>query len=374
MASLDSLSPEGSPVAGALPLESGTRRRPPPIEGFSLKQTEEVGLVISGRYEVEGLLGSGGTASVYLARDRQSDELVVVKRMKDEVARVEELRACFLLEARALSHVDHPAVIRVLDIEEPADEPPFLTLEALKGETLGDYVKREEVLPTRLALELFREAAMALQAVHDAGVVHRDIKPDNLYLVGPVGQPGKIKVLDFGMAHLKAEGHDENSTSILGTAQYMAPEQILVEPVDARTDVYSLGVVLFRALTGHLPFEGRDKPDFLRHQLFSPVPPVSWLNEELPEALQQIVQRATRKAPAERFQTMREFEEALLEVLESDPESPRISFVPAGDEPDVYEPTSPRGRRVASVLATQFGVYSRPHTPSLASVVKTEQD
>lgn len=374
MTSTDSLSPEGTTGTTGSPLESGTRRRPPPTEGFSLKHSEQVGLIVSGRYEVEGLLGEGGTAHVYLARDRHTDRFVVVKRMKEEVARSEELRACFLLEARALAHVDHPAVIRVLDIEEPVGEPPFLALEALKGETLGDYMKREGVIPMEVALPLFQQAAEALQAVHAAGVVHRDIKPDNLYLVGPVGKPTSIKVLDFGMAHLKEEGHDENSTSILGTAQYMAPEQILVEPVDARTDIYSLGVVLFRALTGHLPFEGRDKPDLLRHQLFSPVPPVHWLNEDLPEAMQQIVHKATRKAPVERFQTMAEFVTALVELIEADSDEPRISFVPPGTEPDVYEPSSARGKHAASILATQFGVYSRPHNPPLAPLGDSERD
>jgi serine/threonine protein kinase len=374
MASSDSPSPMGEPAFSGTPLESGTRRRPPSTEGFALKGSDERGLVISGRYEVEGLLGEGGTALVYLALDAQTDSRVVIKRMKEEVAKCDKLRACFLLEARALSQVDHPAVIRVLDIEEPVDEPPYLALEALKGETLGDYVKREGMIPLALAARLFREAAEALQAVHDAGVVHRDIKPDNLYLVEQVGRPLRIKVLDFGMAHLEAEGHDEASTSILGTAQYMAPEQILVEPVDARTDVYALGVVLFRALTGHLPFDGQNKPDLLRHQLFSPVPPVHWLNEELPEAIQQIVSKATRKAPGERFQTMSEFAQALSELIDSDFESARITFVPPSTEPDIYEPRSARGKHAASVLAMEFGIYSRPHHPALAPVSDSKPD
>src|SRR5690606_17193414 len=135
--------------------------------------------------------------------------------------------------------------------------------EALRGETLGDYLKREEAMPVDLAVFLIREAALALASVHTAGVVHRDIKPDNLFLVGEIGRPQSLKVLDFGMARLSDEIYDENSTSILGTVQYMAPEQILVEPVDARTDGYALGVVLFRMLTGHLPFDAQSKNDLL---------------------------------------------------------------------------------------------------------------
>ncbi len=349
-----------------LPLLRKLPRRSPSIVGFSLRPSPAIGVEIAGRYRVEGFLGEGGTALVYLAREKESGDLVVIKQMKPEIADTPELRARFLLEARALSAVDHPGVVRVLDIEEPDGEPPFLTLEALRGETLGDYLKREGVMPVEESIRLIRDAVRALDAVHEAGIVHRDIKPDNLFLVGEVGSPSSIKVLDFGMARLSDEIYDETSTSILGTVQYMAPEQILVEPVDARTDGYALGVVLFRMLTGHLPFEAHSKNDLLRHQLFSPVPPVTWLHEEVPVTLDRIIHKATRKAPDARFASMKELQEALdgLLGLEEPPTSTMLSTeLPEANE-DIYEPVSARGKHVATVLAAEFGIYSRPHNPT----------
>ncbi|HXS19203.1 MAG TPA: serine/threonine-protein kinase, partial [Polyangiaceae bacterium] len=232
-------------------------------------------------------------------------------------------------------------------------------------------------MPPALAMRMLRQAAVALSAVHEVGLVHRDIKPDNIYLVGPIDHPTHVKVLDFGMAHAVDHGHDDNSTSILGTAQYMAPEQILVEPVDARTDVYGLGVVLFRAVTGHLPFDDvKNKHQLLRHQLFSPVPPASWLHEEISPALEALIHRATRKSPAARFADMAQlvdaFDRALAAADECGSDDVASSWGSgAGDDgqaaddqalidPDVYVPMSAKGQKAAQVLAIEFGIYSRP--------------
>jgi serine/threonine-protein kinase len=215
-----------------------------------------------------------------------------------------------------------------------------------------------------------REAAVALSAVHRAGLIHRDIKPDNIYLVGPIDRPCSVKVLDFGMAHAIDEGHDENSTSILGTAQYMAPEQILVEPIDARADIYGLGVVLFRSVTGHLPFDDvKSKHHLLRHQLFSPVPPASWLHDEINPELERLIHRCTRKAPAARYRTMDEvvaaFDAALIgrssELSRTEESTSASSLERAGScDPDIYVPLTDKGRKAAEILAVEFGIYSRP--------------
>lgn len=332
------------------------------LEGFSLKDHEPLELTVAGRYRVKGFLGEGGTALVYLARDLEQDRLVVVKQMKESVASSSELRTRFMLEARALSCVDHPSVVRVLDLGDPEDEAPYLVLEALRGESLGDYLRREGTMELELAVPLLVEAGKALAAVHDAQMVHRDVKPDNLFLVGPIGEPHSLKVLDFGMAQLSDEVADSESTSILGTAQYMAPEQILVEPIDGRTDVYALGVVLFRALTGHLPFEAQNKSDLLRHQLFSPLPPATWLDETLPDLMVKIIQRASRKAPEARFLHMTEMVEALELLLPGSEENERPLFpIASWEGPDVYDPVTARGRKAARILAADFGVYAHPH-------------
>ncbi|HSC86744.1 MAG TPA: serine/threonine-protein kinase [Polyangiaceae bacterium] len=331
---------------------------------------------------IEGFLGKGGTANVFLARDQRSHELVVLKRMNAHSAAVPELRQRFVLEARALESVQHPAVIRVMGIEEPPDEPPWMWLEALKGESLGEYLARNERLDPELALRLAREAAHALEAVHEVGIVHRDVKPDNLFLVGPQGDPDHLKVLDFGMARMPDEEHDESSTSILGTAQYMAPEQILVEPVDGRSDVYALGVVLFRMVTGHLPFDAHNPGDLLRHQLFSPVPPPSWLVDDLPPGLEELILRATRKNPRHRYASMRELGSALdvlVGIVSSVINEAELASHPAWPlldaEPphDAYEPVTEKGLHAARVLAKEFGIYAHG-APRTSTAQPTDPD
>lgn len=224
-------------------------------------------------------------------------------------------------------------------------------------------------MDAELALRLVRQAAHALEAVHGAGIVHRDVKPDNLFLVGTVGTPELLKVLDFGMAKLETSVYPESDSSILGTVQYMPPEQILVEPVDGRTDVYALGVVLFRALTGHLPFEGPDKASIIRHQLFSPVPPPSWLVEDLPPELEEIILRATQKNPRDRYPSMREFGAALdryvgLVDLPSDPRGRESSIENLlGSR---YEPVTAQGKRALEILARDFGIFASASLPKEA--------
>ena len=355
---------------------------PASLAGFHLKQSLVQDLLIADRYRVVGYLGQGGTAEVFLAEDQSlldqgsclgelslrqlrgapSPALVVIKRMKATVAESDELRMRFIAEARALRCVSHANVVRVLDLGEPEGCSPYLALEALRGESLGDFLRRDQVMSLPLAVRMMIEVGRALSAVHGANMVHRDIKPDNIFLVGPMGDPESFKVLDFGMARLSDESHNPDSTSILGTAQYMAPEQILVEPVDARTDVYALGMVLFRTVTGVLPFDVDAQSDLLRHQLFSPVPPAGWLDETLPPAIEQIIQRATRKAPSARFASMDEMVAALEKFLVQAelPSSVRPSASPPPPKSDVYCPTTERGRQAAEVLAAGFGIYARP--------------
>jgi serine/threonine-protein kinase len=258
-------------------------------------------------------------------------------------------------EAHVTQSIEHKAVVRVLGIEEPEDEPPFMILEALRGESLGDYLRRNGTMPSDLGLVLLRQAAAALAAAHDAGIVHRDVKPDNFFLLGQRDCPVGLKLIDFGMAQHEGEFVSEDSTSVLGTAQYMAPEQILVEPIDARADVYGLGVVMFRLFTGHLPFEAGGSKELLLHQLFSPVPPPSWLAEDLDPRLEAVILRATSKHPDNRFASMHEVLAALDAVIGLGPEQP---ISPPARRPDVYQPTTERGRRVARHLAKDFGPYA----------------
>jgi serine/threonine-protein kinase len=196
---------------------------------------------------------------------------------------------------------------------------------------------------------------VGLAAAHGSGVVHRDVKPDNLYLVGPPGEPHGMKVLDFGMAKVDSLGAGSTDL-VMGTVHYMAPEQIVLDVVDARTDVYSLGVVMFRMFTGQLPFDTVPGTELLGHQLFSPAPPPSWLNEAIDPRLEAVMLRALRKHPDNRYDNMDQLVADLEAVLGINQARPaEWAPPPLKRDPDVYTPENDQGRRAAAVIARRFG-------------------
>ena len=178
---------------------------------------------------------------------------------------------------------------------------PYLVTEALRGESLHDYLKREHAMPTDVALAMIRHAARGLIAAHLGGIIHRDVKPGNLFLLGPLGNPYGLKLIDFGLAKGAASRRISAHDLVLGTMEYMAPELIVSDPTDARTDVYGLGVVMFRVLTGDLPFDAETDFEMLAHQMFSPAPPASWLNEQIDPRIELVMMRAMRKRPENRY-------------------------------------------------------------------------
>jgi eukaryotic-like serine/threonine-protein kinase len=308
--------------------------------GFAPKDTRFSGAILRGRYRILGFVSKGATARVYLAEDLEDDRVVAVKLFSPAVREREAMRDRFLKEADALHSINHPNVVRVFDAGE-VDSAPFLVMEALRGETLGQKLERVGSLDQRTAVRYAKQAAAGLSAAHRAGIVHRDVKPDNLFLV----DGDQIKLLDFGMAKVERDG-TQSAELVMGTVQYMAPEQIVTERVDARTDVYGLGVVLFRMLTGHLPFDVEMGTTLLGHQLFSPAPPPSWLDDDLDKSVERVILSAMRKDPANRYPSM----DAFLEDLSRD--EPRGA--PMVAEPDVYHPSSQAGHEAAKFLSQQF--------------------
>lgn len=316
---------------------------------------------LAGRYEILGLLDTGGSSEVYLARDALSERPVIVKMLTEEAANDPQHRERFILGARSTMAIDHPTIGRVYSVDVPPNAPPYLVMEALEGESLADYLDREHRMSQLMTLALAREAASGLVAAHEAGIVHRDIKPGNLFLVGPIGAPTSIKIIDFGLSKdlHNAESGPASINLVLGTAQYMAPEQVLADPIDARTDIYAFGVVLFGMLTGQLPFDVTFGADLFCHQLFSPAPPPSWLLEDVDPRLERLILRCLRKHPENRYASMH----ALLEDLDAIESHPLTA---AGDisppalqrQPDVYVPRNFEGRAVAEDLARHFGSES----------------
>ena len=306
-------------------------------------------------------LGRGGTSEVYAARDQVTGQAVVVKWLTPQAARDWQLRERFVLSARVTRSIAHPGILRVFAVEEPRHELPYLVMEALDGEPLADYLDRERAVPEELLVQLARDVAAALSAAHALGVIHRDIKPGNVFLLGPKGAPYGIKIIDFGLAkNLEDPEAGPSSTNlILGTAQYMAPEQVLADPIDARTDIYAFGALLFRALTGELPFDLDPGVDLFGHQIFSPAPPPSWLVETMDPRLESLILRCMRKHPDNRYASMA-FVLADLDQIRTTPRDAPVPQPPLARDPDVYKPRNQNGRDAAEALASHFGTEPLP--------------
>jgi serine/threonine-protein kinase len=325
-----------------------THRPPSPRRS----STTKVGALIAGRYAVRGRIGEGGMARVYRAEDALTGEEVAIKILEPEhVVRPGGMDA-FLREAAAARAASHPNIVRTLEAGQRGDGRPYLVMELLEGETLGERLARERVVPVLEAIRVAVEIADGLAAAHAAGIVHRDVKPDNVFLVGPRGAPRGAKLLDFGLAAIEVDEPATTGGIAAGTMSTMAPEQVLDDGVDGRTDVYGLGVVLFHALTGQLPFEGPEDLVVLAHQVFSPAPPVSWIAEGLPPGVEQVVAAALRKSPEHRYPTMDALRADLARLarvppLEVDP--PRL-----GAAADAYEPRTEHARAALAFLRARL--------------------
>jgi serine/threonine protein kinase len=250
-----------------------------------------------GPYRVLKVLGAGGMGVVFQAEDPRLKRLVALKAMRPGLANGATARERFLREAQATAAVEHDHIVHIYQVGEERGVP-FLAMPLLKGETLHDRLKREGKLPLPEVLRIGRETAEGLAAAHERGLIHRDIKPGNLWLEG---KRGRVKVLDFGLA--RAAGQEGLLTQpgvILGTPAYMAPEQAKGEAVDARADLFSLGCVLYCMATGELPFQGGDVMSVLRSLTQDTPKAPRQCNPEVPPALSDLILRLLAKGPAER--------------------------------------------------------------------------
>ncbi|WP_353112402.1 Stk1 family PASTA domain-containing Ser/Thr kinase [Microbacterium sp.] len=269
--------------------------------------------VLADRYRIDELIGHGGMAKVYRGQDMTLGREVAIKILDPELARDTAFRTRFRLEAQAASRMSHPSIVRVFDAGDPnsepsSDEPPYIVMELVKGTLLKDLIAAGP-LPVEDAVRYADGILEALDYSHRAGVVHRDIKPGNVM----VTDTGAVKVMDFGIARAVSDSSSTvaETTQIIGTAAYFSPEQAKGENVDARTDLYSAGVVLYEMLTGRQPFRG-DSPVAVAYQHVSetPVPPTE-VNEQVPGALDAVVLRAMAKDPYQRFPDAASFRSAL---------------------------------------------------------------
>ena len=254
--------------------------------------------LLAGRYSIERELGRGGMGIVLLARDVALDRPVAIKLLPPHLATRPDERERFLEEARTAAGLAHPNIVPI-HLVEAHGELVFFVMAFVDGETLRDRVERAGPLPPRLAMKLLQEVAWALGYAHQRGVIHRDVKPDNIMIERATE---RALVTDFGIA-LGRRAAESAGGPVVGTARYMSPEQACGEPVDARSDLYSLGATFFYALTGRAPFEGANLPAILTKHVNETAPLVQAVRPDVPAKVGAVVDRLLRKAPSERFQT-----------------------------------------------------------------------
>lgn len=282
-----------------------------------------------GRYEVVGELGRGAMGVVYKARDPQIDRMVAVKTvsLRGHDAEAEtEYRARFLNEAQAAGRLHHPGIVSVFDVGEDSDSgDPYIVLEYVSGEALNRVLAREHKLSLSRALQIAEEVARALDYAHEQGVTHRDIKPGNILIT----EDGHAKIADFGIAKLNL-AHFTVPGRLLGTPAYMAPEQLTGEGADGRSDLFSLGVILYAMATGHSPFQG-DSATTICFKVANREPvPASALDLELPRVLDAVIGRAMAKDPAKRYQRGADFADDLAELRAQKPSGTTTSLTNLG--------------------------------------------
>ncbi len=252
---------------------------------------------LAGRYSLERVLGRGGMGVVYLAHEVALDRPVALKLLPPEMAEQEDVRDRFLLEARTAAKLSHPNIVPIFAVDQ-VDEFVFFVMALVEGETLGERVRSRGPLTDAEATRLMREVGWALAYAHLQGVVHRDVKPDNILL--EVGT-GRALVTDFGIAQVSAEMEREDTDRVLGTAEFMSPEQAKGAPVDGRSDLYSLGVVGFYAVSGRAPFEANTAAAVLGMHLAETPPPVASRAPQVSASLARTIDRCLRKDPDARF-------------------------------------------------------------------------
>src|SRR5262244_1542105 len=264
--------------------------------------------LFDGRYRIERKLGAGGMADVYLAEDQELGRRVAIKILNGRHANDAQFIERFRREAKNAAALNHPNIVSIYDRGE-AEDTYYIAMEYLDGRTLKELIVSRGAAPINVAIEYARQILSALRFAHRHGIVHRDIKPHNVLVDGE----GRVKVTDFGIARAGASQMTE-AGSIVGTAQYLSPEQARGAAVDQRSDLYSLGIVLYELLTGTVPFNGDTPVEIaMKHLSQTPEPP-SEQRPDLPRDLDYVVMRALAKDPDDRYQSAEEMDADLERV------------------------------------------------------------
>lgn len=276
-----------------------------------------VGKRLDGRYELQELIGVGGMATVYKAYDTIDDKIVAVKILKEEFLGNDDFIRRFKNESKAIAVLSHPNIVKVFDVSF-GDRIQYIVMEYIDGITLKEYIEHQKVINWKEAVHFTVQILEALEHAHEKGVVHRDIKPQNIILL----QDGTIKVTDFGIARLTTSETRTMTNTAIGSVHYIAPEQARGDLTDGKADIYSVGVMLYEMLTGKLPFEADSAVSVAIMQLQTEPSPLRDINEEIPEGLEEITLKAMRKDPAQRYETAAK----MLEAIETFRRNPSVRF------------------------------------------------
>jgi serine/threonine protein kinase len=337
------------------------------------------GMVLRGKYEILGKLGAGGMAAVYRARHLAFGEVRAIKVVNNRLADDEDFLRRFRHEAVVARRLQHPNAVRVDDLDVTEDGRPFIVMEYVEGRNLREVIRHEGALSLRRSVRIARQVASALAAAHELGIVHRDIKPDNILLTGK-GDAETAKVLDFGIAKMKESAVGDSGAvatrtgMVVGTPQYISPEQAMGRrgsDLDGRADLYSLGVVLYEMVTGRLPFESDTAMGIILHHLQTPPPSPRDVRPDLgiPEPLSDVLLRALEKLPEKRFASAAAMSVALDELLalplpEREPAAPGTAGAADYDRPLTPRPIpADIDRHETRVMPKTPPVTGLPDTP-----------
>lgn len=293
-----------------------------------------IGKILGNRYELLQCVGEGGMSFVYKAKCRKLNRFVAVKILKDEFKNNEEIVRRFKKEATAIANLSNPNVVNVLDVGTQ-DDINYIVMEYIEGKTLKDIINEKGALPYEIAISIGIKVAKALECAHKSGIIHRDVKPQNIL----VTEEGVVKVTDFGIAKSMDSSTIAHTNSVMGSAHYFSPEQAKGTYTDYRTDLYSLGIVLYEMVTGVVPFNG-DSPVTVavKHIQEKAIPPKN-INQNIPNSLNDLIMKAMEKDPVNRYQTAKEII-GDLEKIKKDP-NVTISSKSAEDEDQFTRVMSP---------------------------------
>jgi serine/threonine-protein kinase len=335
-----------------------------------------------GRYEVLGELGQGAMGVVYKARDPLIDRVVAIKTINLSLAmdEKEEYEGRFYQEAKAAGRLNHPNIVTIYDVGRSGDFA-YIAMEFLEGRELRDIMNEGTLLPVDQVLNIVAQVALGLAYAHEYDIVHRDVKPSNIMVI----RDGHVKITDFGIARMASSSVRTQTGMVLGSPKYMSPEQVMGKPIDQRSDIFSLGVMLYEMLTGQAPFNGENVNAIMYQTLNIIPPPPNTLNPAVPEMVNFIVAKALAKGLEDRYQNAKDFATDLRTCRDTLPRSGEqvdLSKSPVGGEKKLPDAIDISGRRdtgeedaiSASHMRLSKAFDSAVATMRLAALTATSED